>query len=46
MDEQADFDEYDSEEYEDVCDRLYEVVRGIQFYFPHCEPGELNSGDY
>ena len=46
MDEQADFDEYDSEEYEDVCDRLYEVVRGIQFYFPQCEAGELNSGDY
>ena len=46
MDEQEDFDEYDSEDYENLCDRLNEVVQGIQFYFPHCEAGDLNSGDY
>ena len=46
MDEQSTFEDYDSQEYEDVCDRLYDVVRKIQFFFPQCEAGDLNTGDY
>lgn len=45
MMDQAFFDEYESEEYEDVCDRLYEVFKGIQVYFPQCESGDLKTGD-
>jgi hypothetical protein len=46
MDEQAEIDDYESSEFEELSDQIYEAVSKIQAFFPQCEGGDLNTNDY